>query len=145
MIPKWFVKMSSCWSSLVAQWVKDPVSLLWLGLLLWHGSDPWPGNFCMPWAQPKKKSHQKLEENQTNQKTPNKPMLFMAVNFENINPIIRKYIILFTYTNLKARQTFIYPLSPPSQRWGVPVYPHCYHIQDKRGNGSIRLDAKLDK
>ena len=30
-------------SSLVTQWVKDPVlSLLWLGLLLWRGFDPWP-------------------------------------------------------------------------------------------------------
>ena len=30
----------------MAQWVKGPaLSLLWLGLLLWHGSDPWPQNF----------------------------------------------------------------------------------------------------
>ena len=21
--------------------------------LLWCGFDPWPGNFCMPWVQPK--------------------------------------------------------------------------------------------
>lgn len=29
------------WSSLVAQWFKDPVlSLLWLKWLLWHGFDP---------------------------------------------------------------------------------------------------------
>ena len=36
-------------SSLVAQWVKD------LALtLLWHGFNPWPGNFHMLWAQPKK-------------------------------------------------------------------------------------------
>ena len=42
-------------SSLVAQWVKDPaLSLQWLWLLLWHGFDPWPRNFHMPWAQPKK-------------------------------------------------------------------------------------------
>ena len=34
-------------SSLVAQWVKDPVlSLLWLWLLLWCGFDPWPTNSC---------------------------------------------------------------------------------------------------
>ena len=32
-------------SSPVAQWVKDPVlSLQWLGLLLWHRFDPWPGD-----------------------------------------------------------------------------------------------------
>ena len=37
-------------SSLVAQWVKDPtLSLPWL-CLLWHGFEPWPGTFCMPWA-----------------------------------------------------------------------------------------------
>lgn len=35
-------------------------------------------------------------------------MIFMAVNFENINPI-RKYIILFMYSYLQATQTFIYP------------------------------------
>ena len=34
----------------VTQQVKDPVLLL-----LWHRFDPWPGNFCMPWARPKKK------------------------------------------------------------------------------------------
>ena len=28
--------------SLVAQWVKDPMSLPWLGLLLWQMFDPWP-------------------------------------------------------------------------------------------------------
>ena len=36
--------------------VKDlAVSLLWLGLLLWLKFDPWPGNFCMVWALPKKR------------------------------------------------------------------------------------------
>lgn len=36
----------------MVQWVKDLVlSLQWLQLLLWF--DPWPGNFCMPWARPK--------------------------------------------------------------------------------------------
>ena len=25
--------------------------LPWLGSLLWHGLDPWPRNFCMPWAE----------------------------------------------------------------------------------------------
>ena len=35
------------WSSV--QQVKDPaLSLKWLGLLLWHGFDPWSGNFHMP-------------------------------------------------------------------------------------------------
>ena len=43
-------------SSLVAQWVKElALSLLCLGSLLWHRFDPWPGNFCMSWARPKKK------------------------------------------------------------------------------------------
>ena len=37
------------------QWVNDPVLLLqWLGLLLWLGFDPWPRNFHIPWAWPKK-------------------------------------------------------------------------------------------
>ena len=43
-------------SSLVAQGIKDLVlSLRWLGLLLWHGFDPWPGNICMWWVWPEKK------------------------------------------------------------------------------------------
>ena len=53
-------------SSLVAQWVKDlAVSVMWLGSVLWHGPrfDPWPGNFCMLWVQPKKKKADFVEEN----------------------------------------------------------------------------------
>ena len=42
------------WSSLVVQWVKDlALSLQHLGSLLWLEFDPWLGNFCMPWVQPK--------------------------------------------------------------------------------------------
>ena len=42
--------------SLVAQWVKDPALLLqWLWWLLWCGSDPWHGNFCMLQVRPKRK------------------------------------------------------------------------------------------
>ena len=40
----------------MVQQVKDLVlSLPWLRLLLWHGFDPWPGNFHMPGMQPKNK------------------------------------------------------------------------------------------
>ena len=40
--------------SLVAQWVKDQaLSLQWLGSLLWHGFDPYPGDFSVPQVQPK--------------------------------------------------------------------------------------------
>ena len=35
------------------------MSLLWQGSLLWHGFNSWPGNFCMPWAWPKKKKKKK--------------------------------------------------------------------------------------
>ena len=32
----------------MAQWVKYPAfPLQWLGMLLWGGFDPWPGNFHM--------------------------------------------------------------------------------------------------
>ena len=45
--------------------VKDPaLSLQWLGLLLWHGFDPQPGNFHMPRAQPKKVLVKKTTEYQ---------------------------------------------------------------------------------
>ena len=40
----------------MVQQVKDlALSLLWLGLLLWHGFDPWPRSFYMLKAWPKKK------------------------------------------------------------------------------------------
>ena len=56
-----FVKMK--WrESRVVQWVRDPVlSLQWLGSLLWHGLDPWPGNFCVLWARTKKKKKKKMK------------------------------------------------------------------------------------
>ena len=45
-----------CQSSLVAQWVKDTASLpWWLRSLLWYRFDPWPGNFHIPWVQPKQR------------------------------------------------------------------------------------------
>ena len=37
--------------------VKDPVLSL-----PWHRFDPWPGNFCMPQVQPKKKMKKKKKE-----------------------------------------------------------------------------------
>ena len=34
--------------------IKDPaLSLQQFGSLLWHGFNPWPGNFHMPWVWPK--------------------------------------------------------------------------------------------
>ena len=41
-------KKKTSGNSLVAQWTEDPVLLL-----LGHEFDPWPGNFYMPWLQPK--------------------------------------------------------------------------------------------
>ena len=42
-------------SSLVTQWMKDPVlSMLWLQSLLWRRFDPWPRNFHMMQVRPKK-------------------------------------------------------------------------------------------
>ena len=44
------------WTVLVAQWVKDlALSLLWLGLLLWHRFNLCPRIFYMSWPWPKKK------------------------------------------------------------------------------------------
>ena len=41
-------------------WVKDP-AFSQLGLLLWGLLDPWPWNFHMPWAWPKKKKKVKWD------------------------------------------------------------------------------------
>ena len=42
--------------------VKDlAFSLLRLGSLLWLRFDPWPGNFCMSWVQPKKKRKKNMK------------------------------------------------------------------------------------
>ena len=46
-----------CWSSLVAQWVKDPaLSPLWLGSLLWHWFHTWPRNFPCAMGMAKKQT-----------------------------------------------------------------------------------------
>ena len=45
----WQFKRGPYWSSHVAPWVKDLVSLQRPGPLLWHGFNPWLRNFCMLW------------------------------------------------------------------------------------------------
>ena len=47
--PLYYFSIKYLRSSLVAQQVKGPALSL-----LWHGFIPWPRNFCMPWAGPKK-------------------------------------------------------------------------------------------
>ena len=48
-------------SFLVAQKVKDlALSLLWLGLMLWHRFDSRPWNLCMLWVLAKKKSEREV-------------------------------------------------------------------------------------
>ena len=48
----------------MAQWVKDLVpSLQQLGLLLWRRFNPWPKDFHMPQAQPKKTKTEKPQIN----------------------------------------------------------------------------------
>lgn len=62
MIQKWALvsvfkkkKKKTLKHSLVAWQVKDPaLSLLWLGLLLWHRFEAWLRNFCMPRLQQNK-------------------------------------------------------------------------------------------
>ena len=47
----------------MAQQVKDPpLSLQQLGSLLWRMFDPWPRNFCVPWAWPKKKKQKQKQQ-----------------------------------------------------------------------------------
>ena len=54
-------KYTTCGSSLVAQQVKGSVlSMQWLRSLLWWGFDPWPRNFHVPRAWPKKKKKKKF-------------------------------------------------------------------------------------
>ena len=56
-------EISNDGSSLVVQWVKYlALSFQWPQLLLWHGFDPWLGNFHMPWAQAKKKKKKKKKK-----------------------------------------------------------------------------------
>ena len=48
-------------SSLMAQGVKDPaLLLLWLRSMLWRKFNPWPGNFYIPWSQPKKEKEKSM-------------------------------------------------------------------------------------
>ena len=63
----WNLKNLSYGSSLVANCVHYPaLSLQQLEFLLWCRFDPWPGNFCMPWAWPKKESFIQLKKNLKN-------------------------------------------------------------------------------
>ena len=49
------IKTTKHRSSLVVQWVKDPALLpQQLMSLLWHGFNPWLGNFHIPRVWPKK-------------------------------------------------------------------------------------------
>ena len=62
----------------MVQQVKDPVlSLLWLGLLL-CGFNPWPWNFHMLWAWPKRKKQQFVVEVYPNVKV--KTIKFLGEN-----------------------------------------------------------------
>ena len=47
----------------MAQLVKDPTSTL-----LWLGFNPWLGNFCMLWAQPKKERKEGRKEGRKRKK-----------------------------------------------------------------------------
>ena len=45
----------------MSQQIKDTaLSLLWIWLLLWLGSHPWPRNLYMPWAEQKEKKKKKV-------------------------------------------------------------------------------------
>ena len=53
----------------MAQQVKDLVlSLQQLGSLLWHGFDPWLGNFHILWEWQKKKKKKKKKEKEKKRK-----------------------------------------------------------------------------
>ena len=67
------------WSSLVTEPVEDSaLSLQWLGLLLWHGFKPWPGNFCMPRMQPEGKKREKKNKNKSHRASCYPPCSEMA-------------------------------------------------------------------
>ena len=52
------------------QQVKDlMLSLLCLGLLLWRGFEPWPGDVHMPWVWLKKQKHNQPNNNQMPKET----------------------------------------------------------------------------
>ena len=45
------------------------LSMLWLGSLLWHGFDPWAGNFKIKKTKQKKTKKKKTKKKQKKQKT----------------------------------------------------------------------------
>ena len=83
----------------MAQQVKDLVSLQWLKSLLWHRFDPWPRNFYMPWAVPKKK----------------KKYIYIYI-YIHTHTYINIYIYTYTYINTHTH-THIYMLHNTKTRY----------------------------
>ena len=78
------------WNSLVAQWVKDPALPL-----LWCKFCPWPGNFLMPWTQPKTKQDK-------TKKDPNKNISVCVPSFfiqmvDSISNLLHLVFLLVIY------------------------------------------------
>jgi len=63
--------------------------------LLWSGFNPWPSNFCMPWARPEKKKKKKKRERIQN-----------FTDFSGIF-IIEKAICVFAYNILNKNHLLI--------------------------------------
>ena len=101
-------------SSLVAEWIKDPVlSLQQLRWLLWHGFDPWLWNFHMPWVWPKIKI-KKI-----------KLGYFLIIEFWESPPVLLRYCWQNRYTTWNSR---VYPVM-----W-LPQYVYLTPIDSQLQN-----------
>ena len=101
----------SWWSFLVAQRAKDPALSF---LLLWRRFDPWPRNFYMPHAQPKKTQNELCcLRSLRSFYSPGlirmrKPLdTTTKHNIPNYDLVIKKILSHFQ-VNVKIKQTFIF-------------------------------------
>ena len=67
----------------MAQWVKDlSLPVLWLGLLLCLGFNPWPGDLCMLQAWPKIKKKKKKKKKKSNDFLKDKAQFCLRTNWQ---------------------------------------------------------------
>ena len=108
-------------SSHVAQWIKDPaLSLQWLKLLLWHGFDLWPRDFCKLWLPQKERKKERGEgggRKEGRNEIPDRKMLVKYI----INPVG----ILPNWKNMCNNRSNAHSMIISNLYWAITPEKRC--------------------